>query len=143
MSEFVVQVKESYLLFLVMSLCLTTFTNVVDFITGIAKAKAKGEKLMSGGFRRTTKKVLEYWLLQLVAFSIDCLLVVFDLGIPIATCIVSIAIILIEGKSIVENINERKGNAQEVVDMVAKIIGASNSQQAKEIIEFIQTNKKQ
>jgi len=85
-------------------ICLS-FLLLVDFLTGVRKAKAKGEKIISGGFRRSINKMNDYclaiissqvftWMLDL-EFTLSYYVAVFVCG--------------IELKSIYENVSQTTG----------------------------------
>ena len=58
---------------------------------------------------------------------------------PYASMVGALAIILIEGKSVVENSRKKKSSAANIPDIIKTIVNASNVDQAKAIIN--QLNK--
>lgn len=86
-------------------------SSIVDFWSGTTTAKALGQALMSHGFRRTITKIGDYVRLMLFALMFDILgsLLSFYI-IPFATILCTIAVIYIEGKSVVENSKQQKGS---------------------------------
>lgn len=109
-------------------------SSIVDFWSGITTAKALGQALMSNGFRRTVTKISDYVRLMLFALMFDILgsLLSFYIA-PFATILCTIAIICIEGKSVVENSRCKKAHAAEVPDIVRKIVQAATVEQGHEI----------
>lgn len=109
-------------------------SSIVDFWSGIDTAKALGQALMSNGFRRTVTKIGDYVRLMLFALMFDILgsLLSFYIA-PFATILCTIAIIYIEGKSVVENSKRKKAHAAEVPDIVRKIVQAATVEQGHEI----------
>ena len=113
-------------------------SSIVDFWSGIDTAKALGQALMSNGFRRTVTKIGDYVRLMLFALMFDILgsLLSFYIA-PFATILCTIAIIYIEGKSVVENSKRKKAHAAEVPDIVRKIVQAATVEQGHEIFNEI------
>lgn len=113
-------------------------SSIVDFWSGITTAKALGQALMSNGFRRTVTKISDYVRLMLFALMFDILgsLLSFYIA-PFATILCTIAIICIEGKSVVENSKRKKAHAAEVPDIIKKIVQAATVEQGHEIFNEI------
>lgn len=126
-----------YLAFFFVALALVTVAVIIDLCTGLSKAIAKRDAIMSNPLRRTLVKVLEYWGLQMIALIIDLLLCLTPIEHPYTTMFVSIAIVAIEIKSVFENLSERKSAAAKVQDIVTKIIAASDNETALKIVEII------
>ena len=113
-------------------------SSIVDFWSGITTAKALGQTLMSHGFRRTITKIGDYVRLMLFALMFDVLgsLLSFYI-VPFATILCTVAIIYIEGKSVVENSKRKKAHAADVPDIVKKIVQAATTEQGHEILNEI------
>lgn len=113
-------------------------SSIVDFWSGTATAKALGQALMSHGFRRTITKIGDYVRLMLFALMFDVLgsLLSFYI-IPFATILCTVAVICIEGKSVVENSKRKKAHAAEVPDIVKQIVQATTAEQGHEILDKI------
>ena len=113
-------------------------SSIVDFWSGTTTAKALGQALMSHGFRRTVTKIGDYVRLMLFALMFDILgsLLSFYI-VPFATILCTVAIIYIEGKSVVENSKRKKAHAAEVPDIVRKIVQAATVEQGHEIFNEI------
>lgn len=113
-------------------------SSIVDFWSGTTTAKALGQALMSHGFRRTITKIGDYVRLMLFALMFDILgsLLSFYV-IPFATILCTIAVICIEGKSVVENSKRKKAHAADVPDIVKKIVQAATAEQGHEIFNEI------
>ena len=81
-----------------------TMACIVDFWSGTLTAKMLGEKLMSHGFRRTIVKIGDYARVLMFTFMIDALGSLLSFYVlPFATILCAIAVLLIEGKSVMEN----------------------------------------
>lgn len=113
-------------------------SSIVDFWSGTTTAKALGQALMSHGFRRTVTKIGDYVRLMLFALMFDILgsLLSFYI-VPFATILCTIAVIYIEGKSVVENSKRKKAHAADVPDIVKKIVQATTAEQGHEILDKI------
>ena len=113
-------------------------SSIVDFWSGTTTAKALGQTLMSHGFRRTITKIGDYVRLMLFALMFDILgsLLSFYI-IPFVTILCTIAVIYIEGKSVVENSKRKKAHAADVPDIVKQIVRATTVEQGHEILDKI------
>lgn len=113
-------------------------SSIVDFWSGTTTAKALGQALMSHGFRRTITKIGDYVRLMLFALMFDILgsLLSFYI-IPFATILYTVAVIYIEGKSVVENSKRKKAHAAEVPDIVKQIVRATTVEQGHEVLDKI------
>lgn len=113
-------------------------SSIVDFWSGTTTAKALGQTLMSHGFRKTVTKIGDYVRLMLFALMFDILgsLLSFYI-VPFATILCTIAVIYIEGKSVVENSKRKKAHAADVPDIVKKIVQAATAEQGHEILSEI------
>lgn len=83
--------------------------NLIDFWSGTSTAKALGEKLESHGFRRTVTKIGDYARFMMYAFMSDalgCFMPFYIL--PFATILSTVAVIAIEGRSVIENSRRKK-----------------------------------
>lgn len=109
--------------------------NLIDFWSGTATAKSLGEALMSHGFRRTITKVGDYWRVMLMALMFDVLGAFLDFYIlPFVTILGTIAIICIEGRSVLENSKRKKAHAAEIPEMVAQIVKATTSEEGEKLL---------
>lgn len=115
-----------------------TMACIVDFWSGTLTAKILGEKLMSHGFRRTIVKIGDYARVLMFTFMIDALGSLLSFYIlPFATILCAIAVLLIEGKSVMENSKHRKAHAADVPDIVKRIVQATTAEQGHEILNEI------
>lgn len=124
----------------------STIACIVDFWSGTSTAKILGEKLMSHGFRRTVVKIGDYARVLMFAFMVDALGSLLSFYIlPFATMLCALAILCIEGKSVLENSKRRKAHAGDVPDMIKQIIQAATAEQGNEvfnkIVNQLNTNK--
>lgn len=114
---------------------------LVDFWSGTSTAKALGEPLQSKGFRRTIAKTGDYIRILIFAVMFDALGICFvhSYILPFATIVSTIAIMIIEGKSVIENSRRKKAHAAEIPEVVKKIVQAVTTKQATELLEQLTT----
>lgn len=111
---------------------------LVDFWSGTSTAKALGESLHSHGLRRTIVKIGEYWRVLIFALMFDILGALLPFySLPFATILGTIAIICIEGRSVVENSHRKQAHAAEVPGMVKDIVEATTSEQGAQVLKAI------
>ena len=133
------------LFYIVVRICITLVcwffvicSCLIDFWSGTNTAKALGESLQSHGFRRTIIKIGDYWRVLIFAMMFDILGAFLSFYVlPFVTILCTIAIICIEGKSVIENSGRKKAHAAEVPDMVKQIVEAATSEQGTEVLKRI------
>lgn len=113
-------------------------SNIVDFFSGINTARALGQKLKSHAFRRTITKIRDYAQIMLFALMFDALgsLLPFY-AVPFATMLCTLAVMCIEGKSVIENSRRKKAHAGEIPDILRQIVEATTQEQGKDILRRI------
>lgn len=108
----------------------------MDLWAGLDSAKARGEKINSGGFRRTISKLGDYWRIQVMALIFDmigsCIPWYTN---PYASMIITAAIVLIEGRSVWENERAKKSNVAKLPQAIRDIISCSSVQSAEELLK--------
>lgn len=110
----------------------------IDFWSGTSTAKALGKPLSSHKFRRTINKMGDYIKLLLFALMFDLLGSFLPFwAIPFASIVCTVAIILIEGKSVVENSRKKKAHAADVPEVIKQIVQAATTKQGEEILNKI------
>lgn len=108
----------------IMFLCfvLVLFSVVIDLFTGVQAARKCKEKIQSHILRRTINKVISYLTVVFFGIFIDILGLCFPwYAIPYCCVFVTLAVILIEGKSVIENHSKAKLPAASVPETVAEI----------------------
>ena len=96
---------------------------LVDFWSGVRTAKALGEALLSNGFRKTVVKVGDYARVLLFALMIDAtgsLLSFYKL--PFASMVCVLCVLLIEGKSVIENSRRARMGAGGIPTVAAEVV---------------------
>ena len=145
MEEILLHYSKDFIVGFASIIVLTWICNLIasflDMWSGIDKAKAKGEVINSSGLRKTITKVGDYWKVQIFALMIDMFGSLFW-DYPFVSIIIGVGIILIELKSVIENLQEKKANAGQLPEMVKKIIKAATEKDAAQIIDEIQNTTK-
>lgn len=125
-----------------------------DLLAGIRQAKANGVFRSSYGYRKTVRKIGEYYNMLLVLTVIDAvqILIVYLLNnqltwtlplVPILTACGAIFIAFVELKSIREkNDNKTQARMNEAAASFVKILKDPNNREvAMSIIEYLKTDK--
>ena len=111
---------------------------LIDLWTGVDAARKNKERIKSRILRRTVAKILDYLRVVVFGVLIDILGLAFPwYAIPYAALIVTLGILLIEGKSVIENYHKSKSAAAKVVDMISTIIDCADNDTAEKIIRAI------
>lgn len=119
---------------------LVLFAVLFDLYTGVRAAKKLNEKIQSHILRRTVLKIIDYLTVVFFGVLIDVLGLCFPwYAIPYCCIVTTLGIILIEGKSVIENHAKMKNPAAKVPEMVGdvleRIIKCDNIKDAMEIWE--------
>ena len=111
---------------------------LIDLWDGIYTAKFLGEKIKSHTMRHTFQKAGEYWRLMLFGLLFDVIGLLFTWYIlPFMTMIITLGVLIIEFRSMMEHSKKRKSHAAELPDVIAEIIKAASRQDALEIIHML------
>lgn len=117
---------------------------LLDLWTGIDAAKANREKIRSKALRRTVSKVIDYLRIVLFGVLIDVLGLLFPWYVlPYCALICTLGVILIEGRSVLENFKKKKSHAADIAEMVGKIIQCIDQKDAHQIISELKNPPKQ
>lgn len=116
---------------------------LIDLWTGIDAAKKNKEKIRSKSLRRTVTKMLDYLRVIVFGVLIDILGLAFPwYVIPYLAVICTLGILVIEGKSVLENFHKKKSSAAQVVDIIEAIVEAADNETAEKIIKAIKDDGK-
>ena len=117
---------------------LVLFAILLDLWSGVNRAKALKEEMRSDKFRRTMEKIGDYWRVLAFGLMLDVVgsMLTFY-NIPYASGLASVACILIELKSVIENAHAKKSAVSQLPDMIRKIISCTNSDEAMKLIAKI------
>lgn len=111
---------------------------LLDMWTGVDAAIANRERIRSHSLRKTVRKVIDYLRIVVFGVLIDILGLFFPwYDIPYACIMVTLGVILIEGKSVIENFKKKRSSAAQVLDIVAKIIECADEKDARKLIGII------
>lgn len=117
------------------------FAVLLDLSTGVEAAKKCKERIKSHILRRTINKVVDYYRLLFFGVIIDVLGLAFVwYNVPYCAILVTVGVVLIEAKSVLENYKKAKSSARNVPEMVAKIVKAMTDKEAEDIIKMIEDN---
>lgn len=115
----------------------------IDLWTGVEAAKKNKEKIRSRILRRTVSKILDYLRVVVFGVLIDLLGLAFPwYAIPYCAIVCTLGILLIEGKSVIENYHKSKSAAAKVMDMIETIIDCADNDTAERIIKAIKDDGK-
>lgn len=111
----------------------------IDFATGVRAAKARGDYVDSGGYRRSFKKLGEYWSVLVMMLLFDIIGSLFTwYALPYATMLGAAVAVAIELRSVMENLRSKKSAAAEIPEMLRKIIQCKEIGQAAELFQQLQ-----
>lgn len=117
---------------------LMIFACLVDFWAGVSTARALKQKLNSHGFRKTIEKIADYFKVLLVGLMIDLLGSIFTwYEFPYASMMFCLGVLIIEGKSVMENVKRKKARAGKIDEVIKEIINATTSDDAQLIFRKI------
>jgi len=112
---------------------------LLDLWAGIDRAKAIGEKPRSDKFRRTIEKVGDYWRVLAFGLILDLIGSVLPFySLSYASILASVACILIELKSVVENLKAKKSTAAQLPEIIKEIMRCRDIDRAIELIGKVQ-----
>lgn len=115
----------------------------IDLWTGIDAARKNREKIRSKALRRTVAKILDYLRVVMFAVLIDVLGLTFPwYVIPYCAIVCTLGILVIEGKSVLENFQKKKSSAAQVADVIKAIVEATDNETAEKIIRAIKADGK-
>lgn len=116
---------------------------LIDLWTGIDAAKKNRERIRSKALRRTVAKVIDYLRVVVFGVLVDVLGLAFPwYSIPYFAIICALGILIIEGKSVLENLQKKRSSAAQVVDIIQAIVEATDNDTAEKIIKAIKDDGK-
>lgn len=122
-------------------ICLAAF---IDMWTAIDAARVKKEKISSRSLRKTVAKITDYLRVVIFALLIDVLGLFFPWYLmPYTVTVVTMGILCIEGRSVIENSKKKKSAAGEVLDMVTNIMECATKKDAEKLIKIIKEKSEQ
>ena len=116
---------------------------LIDLWTGVDAARKNKEKISSKALRRTVAKAIDYLRVIIFGVLIDVLGLSFPwYSIPYCAIILTLGILIIEGKSVLENFHKKKSSAAQVVDIIETIVNCTDNETAEKIIKAIKADGK-
>ena len=116
---------------------------LIDLWTGIDAARKNKERIKSKALRRTVAKILDYLRVIVFGVLIDVLGLAFPwYAIPYLAIICTLGILMIEGKSVLENFQKKKSSAAQIVDVIETIVNCTDNETAEKIIRAIKDDGK-
>lgn len=113
----------------------------IDMWCGMEAARANKEPISSRGLRKTVAKIIDYMRVIVFAVLIDVLGLFFTwYELPYIAILCTLSVMLIEGKSVIENNKRKRSHAADIVDMAGKIVGCMTNDEAERLIELIKKN---
>lgn len=111
---------------------------LIDLWSGRDTARALGERLESHKYRKTFVKMGDYARVMLFGLMFDLLGFLLPFyKLPFAIILCTVSIILIEGKSVIENSQRKKAHAGKIPEVVKQIMQAVSQKDAEMILEQI------
>ncbi len=115
---------------------LVIIATLIDLWTGVDAARKNHEPIRSKILRRTVNKALDYLRVIIFGVLIDILGLFFPwYAIPYCAILVTLGILTIEGKSVLENFRKKKSNAADIMDVIGEILECADSDTAQKIIK--------
>lgn len=116
---------------------------LIDMWTGIDAARANKERIMSHGLRKTVRKIIDYLRIVFFFLLIDVLGAVFPwYTLPYCAILATLGVLLIEGRSVIENSKKKRSAAGQVFDAMQEIISCTDNEKAQRIIAMIKEEPK-
>jgi len=113
---------------------------LIDLFFGVRRAKRMKIVRTSSGYRRTISKLTNYFGLMLMLSIADIVAsVVFKM--PYFTVTGAIGIVLVEAKSVFENLKDQEKSMEEVQKMLLKIL--ENKEEIETILSLLNTHKEE
>ena len=135
---------------IVIACLLVLFAMIIDLISGLSKARQRGELRSSWGLKRTLTKFITYEGGMLIAAGVDILmhmchiLELFHLDIlyrtPVITCMLAIFLLIVEFISVREKADKKiRSEFQQVEELASKLVKKDD---IRELIEVILNRNK-
>ena len=116
---------------------------LIDLWTGIDAARKNKERIKSKALRRTVAKILDYLRVIVFGVLIDVLGLAFPwYSIPYLAILCTLGVLIIEGKSVLENFHKKKSSAAQIVDVIETIVNCTDNETAEKIIKAIKDDGK-
>lgn len=108
---------------------------MLDLWSGVERARALGEKARSDKFRRTVTKIGDYWRVLAFALMLDVIASVLPFyNLPYVSVLAAIGCVLIEAKSVFENLKAKRSVASALPEIISKIAATRDLEQIKQLM---------
>lgn len=125
----------------VIACVIVLFAMSIDLVSGLHKAKQRGEIRSSWGLKRSITKFITYEGGMLIAFGVDMLIYLsrlFELfhlnaitGVPVVTCLIGIFLLVVEFMSIREKSDKKtKKDFSEAGELITKLLNSKTFKDA-------------
>lgn len=117
---------------------IVVFAVLLDLWSGVDAARAAKERIRSHRLRRTVSKVVDYLRLLFFGILIDVLglaLPWYDL--PYCAILVTLGVLLIEAKSVIENYHKKRSTAAALPEILKDIVTCDSIEKAADLIHSI------
>lgn len=118
-----------------------TLAVALDLWTGIDKAKALGERISSRNLRKTISKMCDYWRLQVFGVIFDVFASLW-LSLPYASLLCGLGVLVIEARSVLENLRAKRSPASKLPHAISMILKAKTAKEASRVLEMIKSEQK-
>lgn len=108
--------------------------NIVDCIDAIITGRELGQELESARLRNALYKLTKYWLGLLLALLIDIVGVMAIYKLPYLMMLATVAMLFIEGRSMIEHARRRKDKTAKIPEVIRDIVDYLGDDKTKEII---------
>jgi hypothetical protein len=108
---------------------------LLDLWSGVECAKAVGEKPRSDKFRRTITKIGDYWRVLAFGLILDIIASILPFyTIPYSSILASVACILIELKSVIENAKVKKSAVARIPEVMAELLACTDKEKMLDLL---------
>ena len=111
---------------------------MLDFSTGISKARALKEKIYSGGLRKSFIKLRDYLSVFYFGIVVDVAVNIVWQPKPIGIIVVCVSACSVELISVIENLKLEKSAAAKMPEMISKIVEVKDAEGAAKVIRELQ-----
>lgn len=119
-----------------------TLAVILDLWTGVDKAKALGERISSRILRNTISKMCDYWRLQVFGCIFDVFASLW-FSLPYASLLCGLGVIIIEARSVLENLRSKRSPASKLPHAISMILNAKTAKEASRVLEIIKSEQKE
>lgn len=115
---------------------------MLDFSTGVSKARALKQKVYSGGLRKSFIKLRDYLSVFYFGIVVDVAVNIVWQPKPIGIIVVCVSACAVELISVIENLKMKKSSAAKMPEMISKIVEVKDAEGAAKVIRELQNMSK-